>query len=94
MSNNQANDEILPTISGYVHSVSPVKMSQNNNKYFNAVMQVNRHDYHHTVVYATETHHILMLADRNKTPIKLQNARRKISKYTTPSLHYFCSSLY
>lgn len=40
MTTNQGNDEPLPTIAGYVHNVTPVKMSQNNNKYFNAVNEL------------------------------------------------------
>ncbi len=69
------------SISGYLHNVSPIKTSRKNNRYFNATLQVSRDEYHNTVVFATEKHDTLNTAATNKTPIKMKNARKTISKY-------------
>ncbi|XP_067278206.1 uncharacterized protein [Pseudorasbora parva] len=67
------------SISGYLHSISPIKISRANNRYFNAILQVSRNEYHDTVVFAMDKHDTFSTAAKNKTPVKLKNAKKSIS---------------
>lgn len=78
-SKNADFNKLGATVTGYFHCVSPVKTSKKNNRYFNAILQTDRHDYQNTVVFTPDKHEQLKLAERNKTPIKIHNARKKLS---------------
>ncbi|XDV25710.1 hypothetical protein PO909_029581 [Leuciscus waleckii] len=54
-------------------------MSKRNNRYFNAVFQIDRYEYLNTVVFSPEKHNQVSMAARNKTAVKVHNARKKIS---------------
>ncbi|XP_056613837.1 uncharacterized protein LOC130429354 [Triplophysa dalaica] len=65
-------------ISGYIHDVSPVKTSKRNNKYFNAVCQNGRDEYHDIVVFTADKHGTFTSAAGNKTAIKMNNVKREL----------------
>jgi len=77
----EKSDDSETPITGYIHSVSPMKTSKKNNKYFNATIQTAREQYHQAVFYTPQKHSSIQMAERKKTPIKLNNARKKIGKY-------------
>ncbi|KAK9979869.1 hypothetical protein ABG768_013277, partial [Culter alburnus] len=74
MEKNKESEEIL----GYFHSVSPMKTSKTNSRYFNAVVQTARQEYHDAVIFTPEKYNSIVAAERSKTPVKLKNARKAI----------------
>lgn len=77
MNSQEASKRTEPgeTIIGYFH-VSPVKISKRNNRYFNALFQIDRYEYLNTVVFSPEKHNEVSMAARNKTALKVHNARK------------------
>lgn len=71
------NDPIV----GYFHGVSPIKTSRKNTRYFNATVQTARQECHQAVFFTPEKYNSIVTAQKNKTPVKLNNARKKIGKY-------------
>ncbi|XDV52420.1 hypothetical protein PO909_021149 [Leuciscus waleckii] len=68
------NDPIV----GYFHGVSPIKTSRKNTRYFNATVQTARQEYHQAVFFTPEKYNSIVTAQKNKTPVKLNNARKTI----------------
>lgn len=66
---------------GYIHNVSPVKTSDaKKTKYFNALLQTDRDEYHDMVVFHTELHRQFTQAAENLTSVKVTNITRCLSK--------------
>lgn len=70
-----------PEIAGYIHGVTPLKTSKKNNRYFNAIIQTNREEFHSVVVYHSGKHEQFSLAEKRQTPVILNNATKIPSKY-------------
>ncbi|KAL7841569.1 hypothetical protein SRHO_G00252600 [Serrasalmus rhombeus] len=62
-------------LQGFVHSVSPVKISARN-KYFNVIFQVSRDQYHRGVVFTADKHRQFERAAYTCTPVGLSNIRK------------------
>ena len=67
-------------VRGYIHSVSPVKVSARNTKYFNFVVQTDRDEYHHGVSFAPEKQAVFLAASQRSQGTELSNVRRVPSK--------------
>lgn len=65
----------------FIHGVTPIKTSKKGHKYFNAIIQTEREEYHHTVAYHIGRHEQFSLAEKRQTPIMLRNASKIPSKY-------------
>jgi hypothetical protein len=52
-------------ILGYIHNVSPIKLSRKNNKYFNAVLQ-EKEKYSDVVCFVPEYQHIMTEMEKSK----------------------------
>ncbi|KAL7863388.1 hypothetical protein SRHO_G00123720 [Serrasalmus rhombeus] len=65
-------------LQGFVHNVSPVKISAKNNKYFNFVLQVSRDQYHRGVVFTADKHREFERAAQTCTPVRLRNVRKTL----------------
>ena len=68
-------------IEGFLHLVSPIKTSARNTKYFNAVFESGREEYHNTVVFSPEKHDVFSEAVKNGHPIRLCNVKKALSKF-------------
>ncbi|KAL7841557.1 hypothetical protein SRHO_G00252480 [Serrasalmus rhombeus] len=66
-------------LQGFVHSVSPVKISARN-KYFNVMFQVSRDQYHRGVVFTADKHRQFERAAYTCTPVGLSNIRKTSDK--------------
>ncbi|XP_062583667.1 uncharacterized protein LOC134245396 [Saccostrea cucullata] len=66
-------------IEGYIHDVSPLKTSKNSNKYFNAVLQ-EAEGFSDVVCFRADLQPQLVDFEKNKTPVKLQNVSKVISR--------------
>jgi hypothetical protein len=67
-------DETDLTEEGYVVGASPVKISRNNNKYFNGKIQT-EHKTYNCVCYASEKAADYQAAERMNFPVKLSNIK-------------------
>ena len=67
-------------VSGYIHSVSPLKTSKHNRKYFNAVMQTSHTQYSDVVCYAGERRSEMMDLAQHQTPVTLTKVAMSPSK--------------
>ncbi|KAK0136493.1 hypothetical protein N1851_027391 [Merluccius polli] len=56
---------------GFIHGLSPVKISKKNSRYFDATLQTGRQEYHRLVVFGPEKHKVFEQAAIAKTPVKL-----------------------
>lgn len=65
-------------IMGYIHNVSPIKLSRNNNKYFNAVFQ-DHEKYSDLVCFVPEYNQILTEMQKAKSPVCLAKVDKSIS---------------
>ncbi|XP_062597153.1 uncharacterized protein LOC134258618, partial [Saccostrea cucullata] len=65
-------------IQGYVHEVSPLKTSKNNNKYFNAKFQDNE-SFLDMVCYRSDLLEQMKELEKNRTPVMLQKIGKAIS---------------
>ncbi|XP_056598323.1 uncharacterized protein LOC130421298 [Triplophysa dalaica] len=69
------------TICGYLHGVSPVKLAQKSrNKYFHATIQGSREKFRRVVVFAPDKHEVFIRAEKNKSPVKLTNIKKCVSR--------------
>jgi len=68
------------SIEGYVHCVTPLKMSAQNFRYFKYVIQTSRDAYRDGVVFSPEKHASFLQAAAEQTPVKLQKVKRGLSK--------------
>ncbi|KAL0146571.1 hypothetical protein M9458_058202, partial [Cirrhinus mrigala] len=65
--NKFKSDDKSDSVCGYVHNVSPLKTAVKTcNKYFNAVLQVDRDEFHNVVVFAAEKHTAFVQANKTK----------------------------
>ncbi len=55
---------------GYIHDVTPIKLSTVNNKYFSATLQTDRENYHHCVIFAAEKNLMWATAAKKQTAVK------------------------
>jgi len=68
------------SVSGYLHSLSPVKVSKKNARYFDATLQSGREEYHRVIVFTPEKRRQFEQAVIAKKPVKLTKVKRTISK--------------
>ncbi|VDH97070.1 Hypothetical predicted protein [Mytilus galloprovincialis] len=59
---------------GYLHGISPLKISRNNNKYFNGKLQT-KHRTFNFVCYAPEKHAEYQVAEKVDSPVKITNIK-------------------
>ncbi|CAM4685260.1 unnamed protein product [Leuciscus chuanchicus] len=71
-------------VEGYLHNVSPAKNSKKNNKYFTAVIQSGRREFHRVVSFSMEKLSPFSHASNTGTAVKLRNVRRSLS-YSDPN---------
>lgn len=67
-------------LQGYLHCVSSIKLSQRNVKYFNAILQTQREEYHKVVCFSLEKHRCFAQASKNSTAVQLTKVKRSVSK--------------
>lgn len=68
------------TVCGFIHNVSPVKISAKNNRYFTCVVQTDRDKFHRGVVFSPDKHEALEQAAAHKTGVKLLGVKKALSK--------------
>lgn len=73
----EKNEDVLC----YIHQVTDIKSSPKGAKYFNAILQTNKDEYHSTVVFNLEKHKEFTNAADVKKTVKLQRVARTLSKY-------------
>ena len=84
-------------VHGYLHNVSPMKVSKNQNRYFNAILQTGPHDYQDLVCYNPEKRTQMKSLEENCSPVKLSNItlspgkRRRADSYAYAVQFCFCS---
>ena len=67
------------SVSGYLSNVSPIKISKNNNKYFNAKLQTSSEDIQDVVVFTTILHKDMKSMDQpDASPVKLDNVQQNL----------------
>ena len=69
------------TVVGYLHSVSPMKMSKNSRRYFEATLQTGREAYNRVVCFSPEKRDQFVHAAENRQAVKLFATRKSISKF-------------
>lgn len=74
------SEEESETLKGYLHNVSPVKLSKSNKRYFDASLQTGREEYRRVVCFAPEKRGACSQASGNKQAVKLVDCRKLISK--------------
>ncbi|XP_061169175.1 uncharacterized protein LOC133178499 [Saccostrea echinata] len=75
------DDEQSVEVEGYVHNVSPIKVSRNNNNYFNAVFQ-DEEKYTDLVCFVPEYNGILKEMEKTKSPVSLSKIEKTVSART------------
>jgi len=76
----KARSEAEESVVGFIHGLSPVKISKKNTRYFDGTLQTGREEYHRVVVFGPEKHAVFEQAATAKTPVKLSKVRKSISK--------------
>lgn len=66
-------------VAGYLHAVSPVKVSRNN-RYFDATLQTGREEFRHVVCFSLKKRAVFVQASDNQQAVKLVDCRKDISK--------------
>ena len=69
------------TVVGHLHSVSPVKTSKKNSRYFEATLQTGRQEFNRVLCFATEKRNAFVQAAQHSPAVKLTGARKTVSKY-------------
>ena len=69
------------SVVGYLHSVSPMKMSKNSRRYFEATLQTGREAYNRVVCFSPEKRDQFVHAAENWQAVKLVATRKSISKF-------------
>lgn len=65
---------------GFIHNVSRMKISDAKKiRYFNAISQTGRDEFHNSVVFLPEFHQQFNQAAQNRTGVKLTNITRCLS---------------
>ena len=67
-------------VQGYLHSVSPVKISAKKAKYFDCILQMSRDEYRKAVVFDAGKHGRFEQAAAERTPLKLGNVEKSLSE--------------
>ncbi|KAK0151769.1 hypothetical protein N1851_006870 [Merluccius polli] len=71
------------TVVGHLHSVSPIKTSRQNARYFEAMLQTGREEYNRVVCFASEKRTQFLQAAENSQAVKLVGTRKGVS-YSNP----------
>ena len=69
------------TVVGHLHSVSPVKTSKKNSRYFEATLQTGRQEFNRVLCFSTEKRNAFVQAAQHSPAVKLTGARKTVSKY-------------
>lgn len=64
---------------GYLHTVSPVKTSRKNVRYFDATIQTGQEEYRRVVCFSPDKRASFVQATDNKQPVKVVAAQKSIS---------------
>ncbi|XP_062574481.1 uncharacterized protein LOC134236327 [Saccostrea cucullata] len=72
------DEEPSGEIVGYIHSVTPIKLSRNNNKYFNAIFQ-DHEKYSDMVCFVPEYNVMMTEMQKSKSPVCLAKVDKSIS---------------
>ncbi|KAM7420109.1 hypothetical protein PAMA_014695 [Pampus argenteus] len=80
------------SISGYLHNISPMKVSKKNTRYFHATIQSGREEYHRVVVFSPEKRDHYEQAASVKKPVTLTKAKRSISLADSDGYDILCTS--
>ncbi len=68
-------------VCGYIHNVTECRMSLYKRiKLFNAVIQTNRDEFRNMAIFSPEKHTTFQQAEKNKSPVKLSNVSKRVSK--------------
>jgi len=76
----RSSDAESEVVSGYLHNVSPVKVSRRNTRYFEASVQTGREEYRRVVCFSPEKRAACVQASENKQAVKLIECRKAISQ--------------
>ncbi|KAG9330442.1 hypothetical protein JZ751_024446 [Albula glossodonta] len=80
------------TIVGYLHSVSPVKTSRWNVRYFEANLQTGREEYHRLVAFAVGKRTAFVQTSQNDRAVKLANLKKSVSYSDPGGFDVICSN--
>lgn len=70
------------TVCGYIHNVTECRISLYKRvKLFNAVIQTDRDEFRNMAIFAAEKHTTFKQAEKNKSPVKLSNVSKQVSKW-------------
>jgi len=75
MAKRQSTDDAATSITGFLEDVSPIKISKNNTRYFNAVLQ-HRDEFHKVVCFNGDQQPMFVNAVKMKSPVKLTNIQK------------------
>ncbi|XP_033730789.1 uncharacterized protein LOC117320249 [Pecten maximus] len=76
----EKDDSSDTTAIGYVHNVTPIKLSTRTNiPYFNCVLQTERSTFHDVVSFTPEKRNLFLQAADKKTPLKMTNVSKSLS---------------
>ncbi|XP_062386831.1 uncharacterized protein LOC134075278 [Sardina pilchardus] len=64
---------------GHIHSVSPIKTSDQNVQYFEAILQTGREDFNRVVVFASKKRNEFVQAADNRQAVRLVRVRKSFS---------------
>ncbi|KAK3107898.1 hypothetical protein FSP39_024678 [Pinctada imbricata] len=85
-------EEDALTKTGYVSSLSPIKISNNNNKYFDGVLQTDSDVYQRMACFDVSLYAEMSRANQQRSPIKVVNCKevynRLHAKKTDVLLNY------
>lgn len=70
-------------LAGYVHDLTPIKMSKSNAKYFNCTLQTDTSQYQRLVCFDAVKRSLFETAEQSKMPIELKEIKQLPSKDTT-----------
>lgn len=68
---------------GFIHGLSPIKISRTNSKYFDFTLQINTSNYKRVVCFDASKRPIIDSAAKGKSPLKLSNYTESPSRTTT-----------
>ncbi|XP_062576451.1 uncharacterized protein LOC134238343 [Saccostrea cucullata] len=70
--NPQQSDNTETMVTGFIHCVSPVKLSANGSRYFNMTIQ-RKDEYTDAVSFSASAHQQMLEMSKSKTPVTLHN---------------------
>ena len=77
----RTEDDACAPLFGFIHNVSPIKISRKNVRYFEAKLQISPEHYHRVVSFSIEKHNTLLQASKTRQPVKITGYRKTVSKY-------------